>query len=145
MTAAEAHAPATRGAIALTIWRRTGFAPALLLVLLVLNIWLNPVRFAPSNWGTLLGLAAPLIGAALASTPAILGGRGGIDVSVGPLMGFVNAIVVKVLITDPATATGGMRRSGPPHRVAGSQASGNSPSSNTDLRGDSRRASHVLQ
>ena len=69
-------------------------------MLLVLNIWLNPVRFAPSNWGTLLGLAAPLIGAALASTPAILGGRGGIDVSVGPLMGFVNAIVVKVLITD---------------------------------------------
>ena len=69
-------------------------------MLLALNIWLNPVRFAPSNWGTLIGLAAPLIGAALASTPAILGGRGGIDVSVGPLMGFVNAIVVKVLITD---------------------------------------------
>ncbi|MCP4384948.1 MAG: ABC transporter permease [Hyphomicrobiales bacterium] len=82
------------------IWQRTGFAPALLVVLLIINVWLNPIRFAPGNWGILLGLAAPLIGAALASTPAILGGRGGIDVSVGPAMGFVNAIIVKVLIFD---------------------------------------------
>jgi len=88
------------GGLVRAIWRRIGFAPALLIVLLIINIWLNPVRFAPGNWGILIGLAAPLIGAALASTPAILGGRGGIDVSVGPTMGFVNAIVVKVLITD---------------------------------------------
>ena len=98
MTAADA-APRRPG-LAFTIWRRTGFAPLLLLVLLVLNVWLNPVRFDPGNWGTLIGLAALLVGAALASTPAILGGRGGIDVSVGPIMGFVNAIVVKVLITN---------------------------------------------
>ena len=32
--------------------------------------------------------------------PAILGGRGGIDVSVGPLMGFVNALIVQTLIAD---------------------------------------------
>jgi ribose transport system permease protein len=101
MSARPEHAGAVApGGLAFAIWRRTGFAPLLLVVLLALNIWLNPVRFAPSNWGTLLGLAAPLIGAALASTPAILGGRGGIDVSVGPLMGFVNAILVKVLITN---------------------------------------------
>ncbi|HLW89846.1 MAG TPA: ABC transporter permease [Roseiarcus sp.] len=71
---------------------------ALLVVLLILNIWLNPTRFAPSSWGALIGLAAPLLCAALASTPAILGGRGGIDVSVGPLMGFVNAVLVTGLI-----------------------------------------------
>jgi ribose transport system permease protein len=53
------------------IWRRTGFALALLIVLLVVNVWLNPARFSPLAWGTLIGLAAPLIGAALASTPAI--------------------------------------------------------------------------
>ena len=100
MTVGAKSTPAPGADIAWAIWRRTGFAPALLVVLLIVNIWLNPVRFAPSNWGTLLGLAAPLIGAALASTPAILGGRGGIDVSVGPLMGFVNAIIVKVLITN---------------------------------------------
>ncbi len=84
----------------LVIWQRIGLAVALLIVLLIANVWLSPVRFAPSSWGTLIGLAAPLIGAALASTPAILGGRGGIDVSVGPTMGFVNAILVKILITD---------------------------------------------
>lgn len=99
MTAIPDTKPRPQG-LAWTIWKRTGFAPLLLLILLILNVWLNPVRFDPGNWGTLIGLAAPLIGAALASTPAILGGRGGIDVSIGPLMGFVNAIVVKILIMD---------------------------------------------
>ena len=79
-------------------WRRQAFSLLLLAFLLALNVDLNPARFQPSAWGALIGLAAPLIGAALASTPPILGGRGGIDVSVGPLMGFVNAIVVTVVI-----------------------------------------------
>jgi ribose transport system permease protein len=78
-------------------WRSIGFAAILLVVLLVINLVLNPARFQPSAWGALIGLAAPLIGAALASTPVILSGRGGIDISVGPLMGFVNAIVIQVL------------------------------------------------
>ncbi|HET7411880.1 MAG TPA: ABC transporter permease, partial [Pararhizobium sp.] len=54
--------------------------------------------FHPSSWGTLIGLAAPLVAAALASTPAILSGGGGLDISIGPLMGFVNAIVVVFVI-----------------------------------------------
>jgi ribose transport system permease protein len=33
----------------------------------------------------------------MASTPAVLAGRGGVDVSVGPLMGLANALVVVVL------------------------------------------------
>jgi ribose transport system permease protein len=75
------------------------FAGATLFVLLFLiNIWLNPHRFAPASWGALIGLAAPLLCAALAATPPILGGRGGIDVSIGPLMGFVNAVLVTGLI-----------------------------------------------
>ncbi|MEZ2328479.1 ABC transporter permease [Mesorhizobium sp. RCC_202] len=77
-----------------------GFAVVMLVVLLVLNIALNPARFQPSGWGTLLGLAAPLIGAAIASAPVILAGRGGIDISVGPLMGFVNALVIQVLFLN---------------------------------------------
>ena len=86
------------------LWRalsgRSSFAIGFLLVLLIVNVALNPARFAFTAWGTLIGLAAPLIGAALASTPAILGGRGGIDVSVGPLMGFVNAVLIKTLAVD---------------------------------------------
>lgn len=71
---------------------------ALLVVLLVANAWLNPARFAPASWGTLIGLASPLLCAALAATPPVLGGRGGIDVSIGPSMGFINAILVTGLI-----------------------------------------------
>jgi ribose transport system permease protein len=71
---------------------------ALLAGLLVVNLWLNPARFTPGNFGVLVGLASPLICAALAATPPILGGRGGIDVSIGPAMGFVNAVLVVILI-----------------------------------------------
>lgn len=77
--------------------RGTGFALVLLVVLLAINLMLNPARFHPAAWGTLIGLAAPLIGAAVASAPVILAGRGGIDISVGPLMGFVNAVVIQTL------------------------------------------------
>lgn len=77
--------------------RNAGFALILLVALLTINLVLNPARFHPAAWGTLIGLAAPLIGAAAASAPVILAGRGGIDISVGPLMGFVNAIVIQTL------------------------------------------------
>lgn len=88
-------------AVSLLVERReSGFALALLVVLLAGNVVLNPVRFLPASWGTEIGLAAPLLAAAIATMPAILGGRGGIDVSVGPLMGFVNAVLVQVLMLD---------------------------------------------
>lgn len=76
------------------------FALMLLAVLLLANVVMNPARFAPGAWGTLIGLAAPLIGAAFASTPVILAGRGGIDISVGPTMGLVSAVVIQVLFLN---------------------------------------------
>lgn len=82
-----------------------GFALILLVILLAVNLILNPVRFHPASWGTLIGLAAPLIGAACASAPVILAGRGGIDISVGPLMGFVNAIVIQTLFLKAGIAS----------------------------------------
>lgn len=81
----------------LSLGRNFGFAVVLLVVLLAVNLILSPGRFQPGSWGALIGLAAPLIGAAIASTPVILAGRGGIDISVGPLMGFVNALTIQVL------------------------------------------------
>lgn len=72
----------------------------ILVLLLAANLVMNPARFHPAAWGTLLGMAAPLIGAALASAPVILAGRGGIDISVGPVMGLVSAVVIKVLYLD---------------------------------------------
>ncbi len=72
----------------------------LFLLLVVFNIVLNPIRFSPANWPTVLGLAAPLLLATLATTLPFLAGRGSIDVSVGPLIGLINVIIVKGLIGD---------------------------------------------
>jgi ribose transport system permease protein len=85
--------------------RETGFALALFVVLVAVNVLLNPARFAPGAWGATIGLAAPLIAASIAATPAILGGRGGIDVSIGPLMGLVNALIVQALIAGAGVSS----------------------------------------
>ncbi len=45
-------------------------------------------------------MAAPLILAALAVTPIVLAGRGGVDLSVGPLLGFINVTLVKWLVEN---------------------------------------------
>lgn len=100
MSAPSTNAGTVTPGVIWRTWRLLGFAPVLFLVLLAVNILINPSRFAPGVWGTLIGLAAPLIGAALASTPAVLAGRGGIDMSVGPVMGFVNALIVLVLVRN---------------------------------------------
>ncbi len=100
MTAGQADpAGAARRGWPMRLRGELALALGLFIVLLAVNIILNTARFVPSAWGTTLGLAAPLIVASVASMPAILGGRGGIDVSVGPLMGFVNCIIVEVMLT----------------------------------------------
>lgn len=76
------------------------FALALLIVLLAINVLIDAKRFAPAAIGTTLGLTAPLILAAIASTPPILAGGGGIDLSVGPFMGLVNALIVQELLVQ---------------------------------------------
>lgn len=83
-------------------WARseTRLAAILFVVLVAVNVFLNPVRFWPGNWPAVLGLAAPLLLATLTTTLPFLAGRGSIDVSVGPLMGLINVILVKVLISD---------------------------------------------
>lgn len=83
----------------------TRLAAILFVLLVVFNVFLNPVRFSPGNWPTVLGLAAPLILATLATTVPFLAGRGSIDVSVGPLMGLINVIIVRMLIVDPGLSS----------------------------------------
>lgn len=78
--------------------RDVRLAAALFVVLLIANIVLSPQRFAPGNWGTLIGLSSPLVLAALAVMVPFLAGRGSIDVSVGPLIGLINVIVVHLVI-----------------------------------------------
>lgn len=75
-------------------------ATMLFVLLLAANIVMSPTRFAPANWGTLIGLAAPLMLASAAAMVPILAGRGAIDVSVGPLMGLINVVLIKIFIID---------------------------------------------
>jgi len=75
-------------------------ALAFLVLLVALNLVMSPNRLAPANWGTLLGIAAPLILAAVSVMVPFLAGRGLIDVSVGPLMALINVVIVKLLIVD---------------------------------------------
>ena len=71
-------------------WRENAYVFALLLaiILVIANIVAVP-QFA--SWSQVpgeLGTLAPFALAAMASTPAILVGGGGIDLSIAPLMGF---------------------------------------------------------
>jgi len=74
------------------------FALLVFIVLLIANIAAQPSFASPSNWAETLAIFAPFGIAALASTPAIMSGGGGIDISIGPLMTVIDMIIVAVLL-----------------------------------------------
>lgn len=74
----------------------TSVAAGLFVVMIIANVVVNPAAFQAGNILGTIGLAGPPILAAVAITPAILAGGGGIDLSVGPLMSLVGAVVVVV-------------------------------------------------
>ncbi|MAU19132.1 MAG: ABC transporter permease [Martelella sp.] len=78
----------------------TRLALVLFVVLAAINVFLSPVRFSPGNWPSVLGLAAPLLLATFAISLPFLAGRGSIDISVGPLMGLVNVILIRFVIGE---------------------------------------------
>ena len=82
------------------------FGAGFFVLVLIVNLATNASTFSPSNLGATVGLAAPVVLAALAVTPTLLVGNGGIDLSVGPVMGLVNVVVVYELferarVTNP--------------------------------------------
>jgi ribose transport system permease protein len=84
------------------------FAAGLSLLLLVANVLAEPNFADPDNWPQQLATLAPLALVAFASTPAIVAGGGGLDLSVGPLAIFVNVVLVQELLPgglqSPGTA-----------------------------------------
>ncbi len=78
--------------------RPYAFALVLAVVLLIANIIAQPTFASPSNWAETLAIFAPFAIAALASTPAIMSGGGGIDISVGPLMTVIDMVIVADLL-----------------------------------------------
>ncbi|MGP3769703.1 ABC transporter permease [Streptomyces sp. SDT5-1] len=74
------------------------FAALLALLLLVVNTAIQPAFLAFGNWAAVLASLAPLAVAAMAGTPAILSGGGGIDISIGPLLTLVDIVIVADLL-----------------------------------------------
>ena len=70
---------------------------ALVVALLLLVAWRNPNFFTSSGLAGAILVAAPLILASIAITPIAIVGRGGVDLSIGPLVGFVNVLIVTKL------------------------------------------------
>jgi ribose transport system permease protein len=75
-----------------------GFAVVVAVALLVANIVARSSFATPSSWPATLADFAPFALAAMATTPAVLGGGGGIDISIGPLLNLVSIVLVGVLI-----------------------------------------------
>ena len=71
-----------------------GFAAGLAIVLLIANAIVLPNSLSASSLPGDLAIIAPLALAAMAMAPPILSGGGGIDISVGPVMGMTNAVLV---------------------------------------------------
>jgi ribose transport system permease protein len=81
------------------IWRDpTIFAGLLFAVLLIASVAQDPIILSPRFLTGSVSVAVPLLIGAMAVTPAILSGGGGMDLSVGPLMGFINVLVVTALM-----------------------------------------------
>ncbi|WP_300613076.1 ABC transporter permease [Trebonia sp.] len=78
--------------------RPYAFALAVFVALLIANIVAQPRFASPSNWAETLAIFAPFAIAALASTPAIMSGGGGIDISIGPLMTVIDMVIVADLL-----------------------------------------------
>lgn len=105
MTAANAiHGPGQGGAAwkeGLPAWLRRGarspysFVVLLVIGLLAGNLAALPQFAEPSQWPAELGLLAPMVLVAMATTPSVL--SGGMDISVGPLANLV-AIVFGVTL-----------------------------------------------
>jgi ribose transport system permease protein len=72
----------------------------LIVVLVIANLVLTPDMLANGKLTGITVLLVPSILAAMASVPSVLSGGGGLDLSVGPLLGFVNVFLVGVLLSS---------------------------------------------
>ncbi|HEY1777976.1 MAG TPA: ABC transporter permease [Solirubrobacteraceae bacterium] len=86
-----------RRVLAIAQQRPAAFAVVLAIALIVANIVAQPSFADPNQIAPTLGTLAPFAIAGMASTPAFLSGGGGIDLSIAPLMGFINIILVTQL------------------------------------------------
>jgi ribose transport system permease protein len=80
------------------------FAGLLAAALLIANVIQLPAFVYRDNWDANLIAFAPFAILAIASTPAVLTGQGGIDLSIAPLANLVNVVLIAYLL--PSTTFG---------------------------------------
>lgn len=83
------------------ILRRNSYAAvplALLIVLFVVNAAVQPQFLAQQSWASSMAVLCPTVLTAMAVTLPVLSGNGGIDLSVGPLAGFMTVLIAAVLV-----------------------------------------------
>lgn len=78
--------------------RPWGLALLVTILLFIANQVAQSSFAAWSSWPANLADFAPFALAAMATTPAVLSGGGGIDISIGPLLNLVSIVIVGVLI-----------------------------------------------
>jgi len=82
----------------------------LFVVLSALAVVRSPNLFTTNGLAGAILVAAPLVLCTLALTPIVMAGRGSVDLSVGPLMGFINVTLIAWLtpngITNPLLVFG---------------------------------------
>lgn len=79
--------------------------PAALFVVLVLGVLaLSPRLFTVNGLAGAILVATPLILTTLALTPIVMAGRGSVDLSVGPLLGFINVTMISWLVGNGITS-----------------------------------------
>jgi ribose transport system permease protein len=76
----------------------------LLVVLLIANAVVQPQFLSQQSWAASMDVLCPTVLTAMAVTLPILSGNGGIDLSVGPLAGFVTVLIAAVLVPAGITS-----------------------------------------
>ena len=100
------------------------FALFLVVVLLLANVALVPRFASPGAWADDMKVFAPFALLAMASTPSVLSGGGGLDVSLGPLANVVSIVLIAVLLPTPLGGPAGRVRPRRPHPGRGGPPAG---------------------
>lgn len=82
-----------------TEYARLGVPLALVVALLAIAAWRVPQLFTVVGLAGAILVAAPLMLATMAITPIAMAGRGGVDLSIGPAVGFINVTIVTWLVS----------------------------------------------
>src|SRR6185312_9006398 len=71
---------------------------ALLVAAFIANAIVQPQFLSQQSWAASMAVLCPTVLTAMAVTLPILSGNGGIDLSVGPLAGFITVLIAAVLV-----------------------------------------------